>query len=117
MATRTSNVYRPVSRTCCYHNGILTMKFVDAENRSSCDAYRVEEIGSDCGRSFKVTKIIEASHAISDGETYTVHLSGDGWSMCGCKGNVHRNVCRHVSALRALIVQGKITGGFPGGEE
>jgi len=117
MAIRTSNVYRSVSRTCCFHNGILTMKFVDAHNRSSCDAYRCEEIPSNVGRSFRVTKIIEASKAIADGKTYTVDMDGQGWSACGCESNIRRNTCRHVEALRALLNSQKIPGGIPGANE
>lgn len=117
-AIRSSNIARPVSRTCCFHNGILTMKFVDAHNRSSCDAYRCEEIPSSVGRDFRLTKIIENSVAIANGETYTCSLSGDGWQMCGCLGNQHYSKCRHTAAIRNLVNEGRIGAvGFPGSEE
>src|SRR5579884_1269028 len=67
--------------------------------------YRLEEIGADRGRGFRLTK---AQGAPGEAGEYEVLLDGQ-FSSCECKGFLRHNHCRHVESLTALQNAGKLT--------
>jgi hypothetical protein len=82
--------------------------------------YHVEEIGSQFGRGFRMTKLGAdgkpvPARGIAAGQ-YDLHLSGNGQQSCECPSALLRNTCRHCESLRKLIDLGKIIGGYPGAE-
>ena len=63
------------------------------------DAYALAEIGADDGRGFELSK--------NDGTVYHVNTNGM-MSTCDCKGHQRWQHCKHVDALLALQVAGKL---------
>ncbi len=54
---------------------------------------------------FRLTKFAEDRRG-DDDDAYTVSLAGKG--TCGCKGHTAWSHCRHVEAVQALVVAGKL---------
>lgn len=119
---QSSKYRKPVKRTCkLLYGRTLAMTFVYEDGKAEADAYEIREIGSDCGRGFRLTKTTTEGEGLDArivrGNTYECHLAGDGQQSCGCKGFAFRGTCRHVEAIRSLIDMQVISGGYPGAEQ
>src|SRR5579884_2706988 len=66
--------------------------------------YKLEDIGADRGRGFRLTK---AHGAPGEAGEYDVNLDGQ-FSSCECKGFLRHNHCRHIESLTALTNAGKL---------
>jgi hypothetical protein len=76
--------------------GALTLTITVGKKQ---DAYALAEIGADAGRGFELTK--------NDGTVY--HVNADGMmSSCDCKGHLRWGHCKHLDALLALQVAGRL---------
>jgi hypothetical protein len=67
--------------------------------------YYLSEIGADWGRAFEVRK------PLPDGTVYHVHVDSQLGDSCDCLGHLrwgHKTVCKHLSAVKALIAQGLV---------
>jgi hypothetical protein len=64
--------------------------------------YFLSEIRADWGRAFEVRK------PLPDGTVYHVHLDAELGDSCDCKGHIRWGRCKHASAVKALIAQGRL---------
>lgn len=103
-----------------YNGTLLVMTFYPADGKATADAYDLREVGSDSGRTFRLTKHLLVGEGLDARrvrtETYSVTVCGDGSQGCSCPAGRYRGLCRHTAPLRALVDAGILEGGYPGGE-
>lgn len=95
----------------------LTIRLHMSDDTIDATTYGVEEIGSQTGRSFELTRV-----AGNGCLSYRVHLSGTGQQCCQrTTGQLcpsferSRGVrCKHTDSIRMLLDTGRILGGLPG---
>jgi hypothetical protein len=92
-----------IARTLRYFDG--TPGLLELTVGGVVQDYYLTEIAADWGRAFEVRK------PLPEGTVYHVHLDADMGDTCDCPGHLrwgHRTVCKHLSAVRALLAQGRL---------
>jgi len=105
-------VRRICGRRLSWHAPVLTITLSYTDGTEEATEYRVEEVGSDVGRSFDLTRWTRPGER-GTVERHRVSLAGNGQNACGCKANAFKGTCKHVEAIRFLIDSGRLPGGYP----
>ncbi len=105
MATRYSKIK---SRSLKFEprpfGGWLALTLTHEDGTKATTTYSVDEIPSDAGRSFTLTRV----EGEDEMRSYTVHLGPSGMNACGCKANAHKGCCKHTEALQVCVQRGLI---------
>jgi hypothetical protein len=81
--------------------------------KATTDSYFILPVPSDWGRAFEVTKLVPGQGGAA---RYFVNLGGEGEpASCECKGWLAHGRCRHVEALTALRLAGRLLRNHPRG--
>jgi hypothetical protein len=78
----------------------LELTITDCDGKA--ETYRVLTLHTDFGRGFELVNVGRRF-----GTFYHVHFDGPAPS-CTCPGGTHRGVCKHITAVAALVVGGAL---------
>ncbi len=117
MAICTTRRTRRISgRRLSWHPPMLTLTLSYTDGSEEATDYRVREIPSDAGRSFRLTRWTRpGEHGTV--ETHRVHVGGRGLGSCGCGAARWGGGCKHESSMRKLLDLRLIGGGIPAAGE
>ncbi len=73
------------------------------EGKRTAATYLVDELDTDGGRGFQLTKTAGGSDKEEAGYAVFVSLRGAGWHTCDCKGHQRWGACKHLSAILELV--------------
>lgn len=100
---------RKTNRTCrVFKSNVPGLCVVRIDQDGISDHYHTQEIESDFGRGFVMTKhVMHEDGSWTANDPYHVNIDGK-CSSCECKGYLKHWHCRHIESLTALINAGKV---------